>query len=49
MLFFANRRHKLYFGWIEILKMCAIFKVLYISVLSVKSALVCNKNEDIRG
>ena len=49
MLFLGIRRHKLYFGWIERLKMCAIFKVLYISVLSIKSALVCNKNEGIRG
>ena len=48
MLFLGIRRHKLYFGWIERLKMCAIFKVLYISVLSIKSALVCNKTGGIR-
>ena len=49
MLFLGIRRHKLYCGWIEGLKMCAIFKALYISVLSIKLALACNKTGGIRG
>ena len=49
ILFLDIRRHKLYFGWIERLKMCTVFKVLYISILSTKLALVCNKTGGIRG
>ena len=49
MLFFANRRHKLYFEWIERLKNVCIFKILYISTLSIKQTLECNKNGGLRG